>query len=417
MEGVVERGTATDGADSRLHDRGQDRHGGEARERPLLAPGVQRVVCRLHSVAQSGARDHRRHRLAARGAEHRRRRCPRRSSSASPKRRCSTSASRRRSIRAAPVLVARRSDGSAWRRRRRRRRRRRSSASSPTARRHGAGPAAAERARRDAEARQARADARLTGDGFVVSQDPPAGVAARQPARIVPAAFCERQPARRHARTRAAMTWAELHGVLAGARPHRRRRCAARRRRGRRRHRRRVRLARRSTPGQVFVALKGQHADGAAFARAGDRARRGRDRVGAAGARRTSHVPWIDRRRRAAGAGRARGGVLPASRASEMRVDRHHRHQRQDDDRVSHRRRSSKPPACGAACSARSATAIGDEVREATRTTPEAPDVQALLREMVDRGCGACAMEVSSHALSLQPRGRDVRSPPASSRT
>src|SRR6185295_19037166 len=45
---------------------------------------------------------------------------------------------------------------------------------------------------------------------------------------------------------------------------------------------------------------------------------------------------------------------------------------------------------------------IGDEVREATRTTPEAPDVQALLREMVDRGCGACAMEVSSHALALR---------------
>jgi UDP-N-acetylmuramoyl-L-alanyl-D-glutamate--2,6-diaminopimelate ligase len=45
---------------------------------------------------------------------------------------------------------------------------------------------------------------------------------------------------------------------------------------------------------------------------------------------------------------------------------------------------------------------IGDEVREATRTTPEAPEVQSLLREMVDRGCGACAMEVSSHALSLR---------------
>ena len=38
---------------------------------------------------------------------------------------------------------------------------------------------------------------------------------------------------------------------------------------------------------------------------------------------------------------------------------------------------------------------------EATRTTPEAPDVQAFLREMVDQECGACAMEVSSHALSL----------------
>ena len=56
---------------------------------------------------------------------------------------------------------------------------------------------------------------------------------------------------------------------------------------------------------------------------------------------------------------------------------------------------------------------IGDEVREATRTTPEAPDVQALLREMVDRGCGACAMEVSSHALVAAPRRRHRRSPPA----
>src|SRR5262249_49490172 len=45
---------------------------------------------------------------------------------------------------------------------------------------------------------------------------------------------------------------------------------------------------------------------------------------------------------------------------------------------------------------------IGDEIRESTHTTPEAPDVQQLLREMLDRGCGACAMEVSSHALSLR---------------
>jgi UDP-N-acetylmuramoyl-L-alanyl-D-glutamate--2,6-diaminopimelate ligase len=44
---------------------------------------------------------------------------------------------------------------------------------------------------------------------------------------------------------------------------------------------------------------------------------------------------------------------------------------------------------------------IANEEREASRTTPEASDLQAMLREMVERGCGACAMEVSSHALSL----------------
>ena len=45
---------------------------------------------------------------------------------------------------------------------------------------------------------------------------------------------------------------------------------------------------------------------------------------------------------------------------------------------------------------------VGDETREATHTTPEAPELQRLLREMSDRGCRACAMEVSSHALSLR---------------
>lgn len=43
---------------------------------------------------------------------------------------------------------------------------------------------------------------------------------------------------------------------------------------------------------------------------------------------------------------------------------------------------------------------IGDEERPATRTTPESVDIQQMLREMVKRGCGACAMEVSSHALA-----------------
>jgi UDP-N-acetylmuramoyl-L-alanyl-D-glutamate--2,6-diaminopimelate ligase len=45
---------------------------------------------------------------------------------------------------------------------------------------------------------------------------------------------------------------------------------------------------------------------------------------------------------------------------------------------------------------------IGDEIRVSHHTTPEAPDVQQLLHEMVYRGCAACAMEVSSHALALR---------------
>jgi UDP-N-acetylmuramoyl-L-alanyl-D-glutamate--2,6-diaminopimelate ligase len=45
-------------------------------------------------------------------------------------------------------------------------------------------------------------------------------------------------------------------------------------------------------------------------------------------------------------------------------------------------------------------TRIGDRSLKSTRTTPEAPDLQALLAVMREDGVGAVAMEVSSHALS-----------------
>ena len=45
---------------------------------------------------------------------------------------------------------------------------------------------------------------------------------------------------------------------------------------------------------------------------------------------------------------------------------------------------------------------LGGEDREASRTTPEAPDVQQLLNEMIQQGCKSAVMEVSSHALSLK---------------
>jgi UDP-N-acetylmuramoyl-L-alanyl-D-glutamate--2,6-diaminopimelate ligase len=62
--------------------------------------------------------------------------------------------------------------------------------------------------------------------------------------------------------------------------------------------------------------------------------------------------------------------------------------------------------AAGMACGRMSTTTIrtapgaGGE-RDAAHTTPEASDVQRLLREMLGAGCRACAMEVSSHALVL----------------
>ena len=45
---------------------------------------------------------------------------------------------------------------------------------------------------------------------------------------------------------------------------------------------------------------------------------------------------------------------------------------------------------------------IGRRGIEAERTTPEAPELQSMMRDMVSQGCGACVMEVSSHALALK---------------
>jgi UDP-N-acetylmuramoyl-L-alanyl-D-glutamate--2,6-diaminopimelate ligase len=45
---------------------------------------------------------------------------------------------------------------------------------------------------------------------------------------------------------------------------------------------------------------------------------------------------------------------------------------------------------------------IGDRLADATRTTPESSDLQALLREMVDAGCSHAVLEVSSHSLALE---------------
>ena len=45
---------------------------------------------------------------------------------------------------------------------------------------------------------------------------------------------------------------------------------------------------------------------------------------------------------------------------------------------------------------------IGARLVEASRTTPESSDLQALFRQMVDEGCSDAVMEVSSHSLELK---------------
>lgn len=44
----------------------------------------------------------------------------------------------------------------------------------------------------------------------------------------------------------------------------------------------------------------------------------------------------------------------------------------------------------------------GGEYGEAKHTTPQAPELQALLSQMLDQGCNYVSMEVSSHSLSLK---------------
>jgi len=157
--------------------------------------------------------------------------------------------------------------------------------------------------------------------------------------------------------------------------------------------------SRRVDRGHVFVALKGQHADGTAFARqAIDRGAIGI--VSEHSPIAHTAVPWLV--------------VSDARLALAFLAAEFYRNPSREMQVIGITGTNGKTTtayliasifdAAKIRCGILGTVAyrIGDELREATRTTPEAPDVQELLREMVDRGCGACAMEVSSHALSLK---------------
>jgi UDP-N-acetylmuramoyl-L-alanyl-D-glutamate--2,6-diaminopimelate ligase len=156
--------------------------------------------------------------------------------------------------------------------------------------------------------------------------------------------------------------------------------------------------SRRVTPGAVFVALRGFHADGAAFAPqavASGAAAVVAEQPPAGGVA----VPWV---------------VVPDARlALAALACEFHGHPSRDlrvvgitgtngKTTTSHLVRAILE-AAGQPCGALGTVGylIGGRDLPASRTTPEAPDLQALLRQMVDAGSRACAMEVSSHALAL----------------
>ena len=157
--------------------------------------------------------------------------------------------------------------------------------------------------------------------------------------------------------------------------------------------------SRRVTPGSVFVALKGLKADGGTFAE--QAVARGAKAIVAESAKPGAiGVPWIV--------------VRDARLALALLADRFFNHPSRRMPVVGVTGTNGKTTTSYLLCSILDAAGlragmlgtvayrIAGEDREASRTTPEAPDVQQLLNEMLEHGSRSAVMEVSSHALSLK---------------
>jgi UDP-N-acetylmuramoyl-L-alanyl-D-glutamate--2,6-diaminopimelate ligase len=157
--------------------------------------------------------------------------------------------------------------------------------------------------------------------------------------------------------------------------------------------------SRRVIPGSLFVALKGLKADGGTFV---DQAvsRGAKAIVSEAANPGTIAVPWIT--------------VRDARLALALLAERFFNHPSRRMPVIGVTGTNGKTTTAYLLCSILDAAGrragmlgtvayrIAGEDREASRTTPEAPDVQQLLNEMLDQGSRSAVMEVSSHALSLK---------------
>jgi UDP-N-acetylmuramoyl-L-alanyl-D-glutamate--2,6-diaminopimelate ligase len=152
-------------------------------------------------------------------------------------------------------------------------------------------------------------------------------------------------------------------------------------------------------PGQVFVGLKGQHVDGATFS--AQAIARGAAAVVSEGIPPDGvGVPWA---------------VVPDARlALALLAAEFYGHPSAEMQVVGITGTNGKTTtahliasifeAARVPCSVIGTVGyrIAGRMRPASQTTPEAPVLQALLRDGVVQGSRACAMEVSSHALALR---------------
>jgi UDP-N-acetylmuramoyl-L-alanyl-D-glutamate--2,6-diaminopimelate ligase len=157
--------------------------------------------------------------------------------------------------------------------------------------------------------------------------------------------------------------------------------------------------SRQVVPGSVFVALRGLHADGAAFAR--DAIARGAIAVvSESPALPSVTIPWLEVRdaRLALAALAVAFFRNPSDQLVLVGITG------TNGKTTTSYLLTSIFEAAGVR-SGRIGTVshvIGAREIDAARTTPEAPELQGMLRDMVTAGCGAAVMEVSSHALALR---------------
>jgi UDP-N-acetylmuramoyl-L-alanyl-D-glutamate--2,6-diaminopimelate ligase len=157
--------------------------------------------------------------------------------------------------------------------------------------------------------------------------------------------------------------------------------------------------SRRVTPGSVFVALRGLKADGTTFVPQA-LARGAALIVADVGSPADPTVPWL--------------AVTDARLALALLADAFYDHPSRRMRVVGVTGTNGKTTTAYLLASMLDAAGekagllgtvtyrLGGEEREASRTTPEAPDVQQLLNEMIRQGCRSAVMEVSSHALALK---------------